>query len=388
MLVSFITHEVKDAVVEFFSGAWDAMKSFGSVLYDTFVAPFEKFFGAIPELWDTFKDGIGNVAGMFSELGGRIYDAIFGSVRRAWTAAKGFLSDLPLVGGLFEGDVQELPAESAAPAISASVGEMVRSTNTVKCDRIVAGANLIATGQSSSTGQLASFDTDGMLVKKTATVGSATTPVYLDAGVPTACSGASLVAAGYNAKVHIPTKTQVSCTSGDYDKSGNSLIHFYDPAKDYWANCASVITSTTGEITTELVAGLSESDYDKLRSVDTLRIVNISRTGNVGSIMGYFCPYPYVSGYPYYCGAQLSDISGLQKGVKPSACTKAVYTLSSIFPDFTSAVGGAQCLYTGDKNIHAFFEGGTLSFTADSFGDFAKNAQYFFHIPLVFPSAT
>ena len=136
MWCSFVNHELTDAVNGFFSDLWDGIKSVGATLYDLFIAPFVNFFKTIPELWESFKDGVGAVAEMFSELGGKIYDAIFGSVRKAWTAAKGFLSGLPFVGGLFESDAPESVASAGASSdLSAHVGEMVRSTNTTTTNR-------------------------------------------------------------------------------------------------------------------------------------------------------------------------------------------------------------------------------------------------------------
>lgn len=136
MLVSFVTHEVKDGILGFFSDLWEGIKYVGSALYDNFVAPFVNFFKTIPELWESFKDGVGAVAEMFEDLGEKIYDAIFGSVRKAWTAAKGFLSTIPMVGGLFGEDSPESVASAGASAdLSAHVGEMVRSTNTTTTNR-------------------------------------------------------------------------------------------------------------------------------------------------------------------------------------------------------------------------------------------------------------
>lgn len=136
MLVSFVTHEVKDGILGFFSDLWEGIKYVGSALYDNFVAPFVNFFKTIPELWESFKDGVGAVAEMFADLGEKIYDAIFGSVRKAWTAAKGFLSTLPIVGGLFGEDSPESVASAGASAdLSTHVGEMVRSTNTTTTNR-------------------------------------------------------------------------------------------------------------------------------------------------------------------------------------------------------------------------------------------------------------
>lgn len=136
MLVSFVTHEVKDGILGFFSDLWEGIKYVGSVLYDNFIAPFVNFFKTIPELWESFKDGVGAVAEMFEDLGEKIYDAIFGSVRKAWTAAKGFLSTIPMVGGLFGEDSPESVASAGASAdLSAHVGEMVRSTNTTTTNR-------------------------------------------------------------------------------------------------------------------------------------------------------------------------------------------------------------------------------------------------------------
>lgn len=277
-------------------------------------------------------------------------------------------------------------AFSEKPSFYDATINSVGNPNVVKCDRIVSGANLVAANQASSTGQLAGFDKYGMLLAKTATVGSATTPVYLNAGVPTACSGASLVASYYDANIPIPLKASTSCTETDYSTT-TGIAHFYDPAKNLWSNCSSTLTSTQGEITTVLVSSLNSSTTIKESNVTTLRIVSVSRTGTQGSIVGYFTPYPYVSGYPYYVGAVYSESSSFRKGVEPADCNAAAYTLSSILTGFTGAVGGSQCLYTGGKNIHAYFEGDTLRFSSDSFGDFTKNAQYFFHIPLVFPTA-
>lgn len=134
MLVSFVTHEVKDGVLGFLSDVWDGIKSIGAALYEFFVAPFVNAFDMLPMIWDAFKEGIGKVADMFMELGGQIFDAIFGAVRRAWDAAKGFLSNLPLVGGLFENEASANPATASATAAE-SIGEMVRSTNTTTTSR-------------------------------------------------------------------------------------------------------------------------------------------------------------------------------------------------------------------------------------------------------------
>ena len=134
MLVSFVTHEVKDGVLGFLSDVWDGIKSIGAALYEFFVAPFVNAFDMLPMIWDAFKEGIGKVADMFMELGGQIFDAIFGAVRRAWDAAKGFLSNLPLVGGLFEDEAPANPSAASATAAE-SIGEMVRSTNTTTTSR-------------------------------------------------------------------------------------------------------------------------------------------------------------------------------------------------------------------------------------------------------------
>lgn len=134
MLVSFVTHEVKDGILGFLAEVWEGVKSVGSALYDFFVAPFVNAFDMLPMIWDAFKEGIGKVADMFMELGGQIFDAIFGAVRRAWDAAKGFLSNLPLVGGLFENEAPANPATASATAAE-SIGEMVRSTNTTTTSR-------------------------------------------------------------------------------------------------------------------------------------------------------------------------------------------------------------------------------------------------------------
>lgn len=134
MWCSFVNHELTDAVNGFFSKLWEGVKSVGAALYDFFVAPFVNAFDMLPMIWGAFKEGIGKVADMFMELGGQIFDAIFGAVRRAWDAAKGFLSNLPLVGGLFEDEAPANPSAASATAAE-SIGEMVRSTNTTTTSR-------------------------------------------------------------------------------------------------------------------------------------------------------------------------------------------------------------------------------------------------------------
>jgi len=166
MLKSFIVDDVWGAVKDFFdkfiavvSFAWDSF-------YSIFIEPFVNFFDAIPSavssLWDGFKSGISEIFGMihklwglftdgikmvadsFLDLGGKIYDAIFGAVREAWKAAKGLLSDLPVIGNLFDGneDSNNNGTSNASPVagnpqyasefggIGATVGSINSSTTT------------------------------------------------------------------------------------------------------------------------------------------------------------------------------------------------------------------------------------------------------------------
>lgn len=128
MLCSFIVDDV-----------WGAIKDVGGALYSLFIEPFVNFFkvlpGAVSDLVDQFFVGISRIAEMISRLASGIYDAIVGAVRGAWDSVKSFMSSLPVVGGLFDGEPAESVSSGAAGNLSAGVGKMVESSSSTTTHR-------------------------------------------------------------------------------------------------------------------------------------------------------------------------------------------------------------------------------------------------------------
>ena len=128
MLCSFIVDDV-----------WGAIKDVGGALYSLFIEPFVDFFkalpGAVSDLVDQFFVGISRIAEMISRLASGIYDAIVGAVRGAWDSVKSFMSSLPVVGGLFDGEPAESVSSGAAGNLSAGVGKMVESSSSTTTHR-------------------------------------------------------------------------------------------------------------------------------------------------------------------------------------------------------------------------------------------------------------
>lgn len=109
---------------------WNGFKSL-------FVDPVWNFFQALPgtisSLIDGFLDGFKTIGQMVYELGGKIYDTIVGSVKDAWSAAKGVLSNIPLVGKLFD-DSKSSDASSSS-SLGASVAQAVSESHTTTTSR-------------------------------------------------------------------------------------------------------------------------------------------------------------------------------------------------------------------------------------------------------------
>lgn len=109
---------------------WNGFKSL-------FVEPVWNFFqalpGAISSLVDGFLDGFKTIGQMVYELGGKIYDTIVGSVKDAWSAAKGVLSNIPFVGKLF--DDSKSPDASSSSSLGASVAQAVSESHTTTTSR-------------------------------------------------------------------------------------------------------------------------------------------------------------------------------------------------------------------------------------------------------------
>lgn len=109
---------------------WNGFKSL-------FVDPVWNFFqalpGAISSLIDGFLDGFKTIGQMVYELGGKIYDTIVGTVKDAWSAAKGVLSNIPFVGKLFD-DSKSSDASSSS-SLGASVAQAVSESHTTTTSR-------------------------------------------------------------------------------------------------------------------------------------------------------------------------------------------------------------------------------------------------------------
>lgn len=128
MLCSFIVDDV-----------WGAIKGVGSAFYSFIIEPFVNFFkvlpGAVSNLVEQFFIGISEIAKMIARLASGIYDAIVGAVRGAWDSVKSFMSNLPVIGGLFDGEPAESVSSGAAGNLSAGVGKMVESSSSTTTHR-------------------------------------------------------------------------------------------------------------------------------------------------------------------------------------------------------------------------------------------------------------
>ena len=131
--------EVAGTCIDFFLSFW---KTVGGYFYSRFVEPVKNFFVALPGMlsgvWDGFKSGIANI-GTF------IYDAIYGNITKAFSAAKSILSKIPGLGKLFGGS--ETPLSIAQSASVGGAGE----TNT----QSAAAAQMISESRVTTTNRFA-----------------------------------------------------------------------------------------------------------------------------------------------------------------------------------------------------------------------------------------
>lgn len=131
--------EVAGTCIDFFLSFW---KTVGGYFYSRFVEPVKNFFVALPGMlsgvWDGFKSGIANI-GTF------IYDAIYGNITKAFSAAKSILSKIPGLGKLFVGS--ETPLSIAQSASVGGAGE----TNT----QSAAAAQMISESRVTTTNRFA-----------------------------------------------------------------------------------------------------------------------------------------------------------------------------------------------------------------------------------------
>ena len=88
-----------------------------------------------------FDDFTGSVVMAFKELGGMIYDSIFGNIRAAFGAAKSLLKNIPGIGRLLGDDEESLtktvssPSASGVQSLGASVARSVSESRTTTTSR-------------------------------------------------------------------------------------------------------------------------------------------------------------------------------------------------------------------------------------------------------------
>ena len=118
------------------------------------------------------------------------------------------------------------------------------------------------------------------------------------------------------------------------------------------------------------------------KAFNFLQTLHLNRTGNTGVLYGYFYPRPAEDSYYFMKSASTTKLS-----LRPKACVTCVI---KGLTETTGAIGGTQCLYTADKNIHVFVGGdGSIRFdSGTTFESFAIGSMYFFCVPLAFSSFT
>lgn len=210
----------------------------------------------------------------------------------------------------------------------------------------------------------------------TATTGASSKPVYMNAGVPTACSSiATSLIAQINKTPTTPynstdaSSASLSTTQTTYD------INFSNGTN--WVGFRSTKSASgNGIVGGNLTNGSTKTAYNFLQTL------HLNRTGNTGVLYGYFIPRPAADTYYFMKSASTTKLS-----MRPKDCVSCVITGLT---ETNGAVGGTQCLYTADKNIHVFVAGdGSIHFdSATTFESFANGAAYFFCVPLAYTSFT
>lgn len=112
--IEWIGTTIKESIGFWIDWFGTGFKTIANWFNTTLVDPVKNFLDALPGMlsgvWDSFKSGIANI-GTF------IYDAIYGNITKAFSAAKSILSKIPGLGKLFGGSENPLSI-----AQSASVG--------------------------------------------------------------------------------------------------------------------------------------------------------------------------------------------------------------------------------------------------------------------------
>lgn len=125
---------VGDAVEWVWSEIKESLAWWGDGIWSLIIEPVLNFFKSLPEafsnLWNGFKSGIANIGSM-------MYDAVFGSMKRAIDSVRSFVKGIPIIGSLFGGEDEPLtkPASSNSLSLGASVAQSVSESHTTTTSR-------------------------------------------------------------------------------------------------------------------------------------------------------------------------------------------------------------------------------------------------------------
>lgn len=125
---------VGDAVEWVWSEIKESLAWWGDGIWSLIIEPVLNFFKSLPEafsnLWNGFKSGIANIGSM-------MYDAVFGSMKRAIDSVRSFVKGIPIIGSLFGGEDESLtkPASSNSLSLGASVAQAVSESHTTTTSR-------------------------------------------------------------------------------------------------------------------------------------------------------------------------------------------------------------------------------------------------------------
>lgn len=125
---------VGDAVEWVWSEIKESLAWWGDGIWSLIIEPVLNFFKSLPEafsnLWNGFKSGIANIGSM-------MYDAVFGSMKRAIDSVRSFVKGIPIIGSLFGGEDEPLtkPSSSNSLSLGASVAQSVSESHTTTTSR-------------------------------------------------------------------------------------------------------------------------------------------------------------------------------------------------------------------------------------------------------------
>lgn len=125
---------VGDAVEWVWSEIKESLSWWGDGIWSLIIEPVLNFFKSLPEafsnLWNGFKSGIANIGSM-------MYDAVFGSMKRAIDSVRSFVKGIPIIGSLFGGEDEPLtkPSSSNSLSLGASVAQSVSESHTTTTSR-------------------------------------------------------------------------------------------------------------------------------------------------------------------------------------------------------------------------------------------------------------